>query len=125
MGIFSSLGSFFGIGKKNVNILIVGLDNSGKTTLINRLKPEIKQSPTVVPTVGYLVEKFNYQNFQIQAYDMAGQAKYRDNWETFLPGVHGIIFVVDSSDKLRMPVARDEIFGLLDKMEVLNRSVCF
>lgn len=40
MGIFDKLASFLRLKKKEINILCIGLDNSGKTTIINRLKPE-------------------------------------------------------------------------------------
>jgi ADP-ribosylation factor-like protein 6 len=36
---FSMLANAFGFSKKEAKILIVGLDNSGKTTLIQHLKP--------------------------------------------------------------------------------------
>jgi ADP-ribosylation factor-like protein 6 len=38
MGLFSKLLNFFGMGKISKSILILGLDNSGKTTIINKLK---------------------------------------------------------------------------------------
>ena len=40
MGLMDKLASFFGIKKKEASILCLGLDNSGKTTIINKLKPE-------------------------------------------------------------------------------------
>jgi len=41
---FKSILSFFGFSKKKCNISIVGLDNSGKTTLLNHLKPASTKS---------------------------------------------------------------------------------
>lgn len=38
MGLFDKLAGWLGL-KKEVNVLCLGLDNSGKTTIINRLKP--------------------------------------------------------------------------------------
>ncbi|MBX9694014.1 MAG: hypothetical protein K2Z81_16635 [Cyanobacteria bacterium] len=40
MGLFDMLSSAFGVGRREARILVVGLDNSGKTTLINHLKPK-------------------------------------------------------------------------------------
>jgi ADP-ribosylation factor-like protein 6 len=40
MGLFDMISSAFGVGRKEARILVVGLDNSGKTTLINHLKPK-------------------------------------------------------------------------------------
>ena len=40
MGLFDAIASWFGLKKKKAKVLCVGLDNSGKTTIINKLKPE-------------------------------------------------------------------------------------
>lgn len=44
---------------RQVNVLVVGLDNSGKTTTIERLKPRARQAPEVAPTVGFNVDEFH------------------------------------------------------------------
>lgn len=41
MGFFDSFITWLGLKKREAKILIVGLDNSGKTTIINKLKPEV------------------------------------------------------------------------------------
>ena len=40
MGLFKMLSESLGFRKHEVRILVVGLDNSGKTTLVNTLKPK-------------------------------------------------------------------------------------
>lgn len=40
MGLFDIIAAVFGLSKKEAKILVVGLDNSGKSTLINHLKPK-------------------------------------------------------------------------------------
>ena len=40
MGLFDRLSNWLGLKKKEINVLCIGLDNSGKTTIINKLKPE-------------------------------------------------------------------------------------
>ena len=39
-------------------MLVVGLDNSGKTTVLNHFKPDEQKHLDIVPTVGFNVEKF-------------------------------------------------------------------
>ena len=39
-------------------MIVVGLDNSGKSTLLNHFKPEEEKNSDIVPTVGFNVEKF-------------------------------------------------------------------
>ena len=45
-------------GSKKSSIIIVGLDNSGKSTMINFLKPEKYRSEELAATVGFQVETF-------------------------------------------------------------------
>ncbi|CAK70200.1 unnamed protein product (macronuclear) [Paramecium tetraurelia] len=99
-------------GKRKVQVLVVGLDNSGKTSIINALKNE--KNATVAPTVGFnkdSVEKFNL-NFQFS--DMSGQNQYRGMWEQYATKIDGLIFVIDSSDKIRFGIALDEFKLLLE-----------
>ena len=39
-------------------MLVVGLDNSGKSTILNHFMPEEQKRLDIVPTVGFNVEKF-------------------------------------------------------------------
>lgn len=58
MGFMDRLFGWLKAKKKEANILCVGLDNSGKTTIINKLKSPDSQQLDIVPTVGFSVEKF-------------------------------------------------------------------
>lgn len=40
MGLFSRLLQAMGLSKRQIKVLVVGLDNSGKSTIINKLKPK-------------------------------------------------------------------------------------
>ncbi|VDM44129.1 unnamed protein product [Toxocara canis] len=123
MGLLNQLTSILGMSKKQVNILVLGLDNSGKTTILNQLKPPEAQTAQIVPTVGYNVDKFTSSNMTFSAYDMSGQGKYRNLWETYYKESEGVIFVVDSSDRLRVAVARDELWLLLDHKDMASRKI--
>lgn len=58
MGLFQKLASILGVKKREVNVLVIGLNNSGKTTIVNRCKNEDERIAEIVPTVGFSVEKF-------------------------------------------------------------------
>jgi len=45
---------------------------------------------------------------------MSGQGRYRDLWEHYYADVDAVIFVVDSSDKIRTCVAKDELEQMLN-----------
>ena len=44
---------------------------------------------------------------------MSGQGRYRSLWEKYYCDAEAIIFVIDSSDKIRLAVAKDELHTLL------------
>lgn len=123
MGLFDSLRKLFGSKKKEAGILCVGLDNSGKSTVINFLRPKDSQKQDIVPTVGFSVEKFQSQNLAFTVFDMSGQGRYRTLWEHYYKEAHAIIFVVDSADKLRIAVAKDELSQLLHHSDISGRKI--
>ena len=49
----------------------------------------------------------------LTAFDMSGNSRYRNLWEAYYKDCQGIIFVVDSSERLRMVVAKDELDAML------------
>lgn len=52
--------------KKEIRILILGLDNAGKTTLLYRLK--IGEVVTTIPTIGFNVESVTYKNLNFNVW---------------------------------------------------------
>jgi len=114
MGLFKKLFGMSGSGggKKN-KLIVVGLDNSGKSTILAWLKPKKAVTQDVVPTVGFAVEEFSKNGLTFTAFDMSGQGRYRNLWEHYYKECGGIIFTIDSTDKIRMCVAKDELESLL------------
>lgn len=123
MGFFKAFAKWLGFAKQEANILVVGLDNSGKTTILNQLKSEDYKSMDIVPTIGFNVEKLQTKSITITAFDMSGQGRYRTLWEQYYRDCQGIIFVVDSSDKIRMVVAHDELDSMLQHPDLKGRRV--
>lgn len=104
-------------------IIIVGLDNSGKSTMINFLKPSRERRQDVAATVGFKEENFIKGNIKFSCFDMSGQGKYRPLWERHYVECEAIIFVVDASDELRFPVAENELQVLLEHESISSRAV--
>ncbi|KAG9486136.1 hypothetical protein GDO78_008944 [Eleutherodactylus coqui] len=68
----------------------------------------------IVPTIGFSIEKFKTSSLSFTVFDMSGQGRYRNLWEHYYKEGQAIIFVIDSSDKLRMVVAKEELETLLN-----------
>ncbi|KAJ0070151.1 hypothetical protein NL108_002468, partial [Boleophthalmus pectinirostris] len=123
MGLLDKLSGWLGLRKKEVNVLCLGLDNSGKTTIINQLKPANTQAQDIVPTIGFNIEKFKTSSLSFTVFDMSGQGKYRNLWEHYYKDSHAIIFVIDSGDKLRMVVVKEELDTLLKHEDICNKKI--
>ena len=114
--------------KEQYSLLILGLDNAGKTTFLETLKNESnlksKSLEKITPTVGQniaLIPLISHPNIILKMWDVGGQESLRSMWSEYYSLCHGIIFVVDSTDFERMDeckkiltsiVMDDEIEGI-------------
>eukprot|EP00992_Anisonema_acinus_P001339 TRINITY_DN10449_c0_g1_i5.p1 TRINITY_DN10449_c0_g1~~TRINITY_DN10449_c0_g1_i5.p1 ORF type:complete len:203 (+),score=84.60 TRINITY_DN10449_c0_g1_i5:56-610(+) len=103
-------------GKKDVRILMVGLDAAGKTTTLYKMK--LGEIVTTIPTIGFNVESVEYKNIKFTMWDVGGQDKLRPLWRHYFQNTNGVIFVVDSNDKERAGNARDELQKMLAEDEL-------
>merc|ERR1711934_1231398 len=102
--------------KKEMRILMVGLDNAGKTTVLYKLK--LGEIVTTIPTIGFNVETVEYKNISFTVWDVGGQDKIRPLWRHYFQNTQGLIFVVDSNDRERIGEARDELMRMLAEDEL-------
>ncbi|KAI9144304.1 ADP-ribosylation factor-like protein 6-like protein [Paraphysoderma sedebokerense] len=126
MKFISKFLSSLGILRKQVNVLLIGLDNSGKSTIANWFKlQKTPDASAVPPTVGFKVERFNHasHNLSFTVFDMSGQDRYRDMWELYFDEADAIIFVIDLSDAERFKAASDEFAGVITHDAVKSRSI--
>jgi len=103
-------------GKKEMRILMLGLDAAGKTTILYKLK--LGEVVSSVPTIGFNVETVEYKNIKFTVWDVGGQDKIRLLWRHYYQNTQGLIFVVDSSDKERVELAREELQRMLGEEEL-------
>jgi small GTP-binding protein len=100
-------------GKKQMRILMVGLDAAGKTTILYKLK--LGEIVTTIPTIGFNVETVEYKNISFTVWDVGGQDKIRPLWRHYFQNTQGLIFVVDSNDRERASEACDELNKMLNE----------
>ncbi len=77
----------------------------------------------MTPTVGFQVEEFSKNNIHFTVYDMSGQGRYRSLWEHYYTDVQAIIYVLDSTDRLRMCVAKEELDQLLVHESIKDKRI--
>merc|ERR1739848_947351 len=103
-------------GKREMRILMVGLDAAGKTTILYKLK--LGEIVTTIPTIGFNVETVEYKNISFTVWDVGGQDKIRPLWRHYYQNTQGLIFVIDSNDRDRIEDAREELTKMLNEEEM-------
>ncbi|KAM4795007.1 ADP-ribosylation factor-like protein 11 [Rhinophrynus dorsalis] len=99
--------------KKQARVVMMGLDFSGKSTILYKLKRN--QIVETFPTVGFNVESLEMaKNVFVTLWDVGGQDKLRSNWKEYLEDTDVLIFVVDSSDTSKLPDATAELLSVLN-----------
>ncbi|KAI9277167.1 P-loop containing nucleoside triphosphate hydrolase protein [Phascolomyces articulosus] len=86
--------------KAQVKIIIVGLDNAGKTTILYKLL--LNQVVTTTPTIGSNVETVEYKNIRFLMW--------------------AVIMVIDSTDSVRLNLAKEELHRMMESEQL--RDAC-
>ncbi|KAI8341791.1 ADP-ribosylation factor-like protein 8B [Chlamydoabsidia padenii] len=105
--------------KTEMELTLVGLQNSGKTTLVNVIASGQFMEDTI-PTVGFNMRKVTKGNVTMKLWDIGGQPRFRSMWERYCRGVNAIVFVVDAADHSKLEAAYTELKALLEKPQLAN-----
>lgn len=104
------------LAKRDVRMLMVGLDAAGKTTILYQLK--MNDNVKTIPTIGFNVETLDYKGLNFTVWDVGGQDKIRVLWKHYYQNTDGLIFVVDSNDRDRIEDAAEELKKMLTEEEL-------
>lgn len=95
------------------HIVMVGLDNAGKTSIL--YKSKLRENIATQPTVAFNVECISVtKKLKFKVWDVGGRESNRPLWRAYVRKTEGVVFVVDSVDQGRMEEARHELFHLLN-----------
>ena len=86
--------------EKEVRILVLGLDNSGKTTILKALSNESIEE--ITPTKGFNIKNLVHEGFKLNVWDVGGQKALRTYWPNYYDNTDALVFVIDSADKKRL-----------------------
>ncbi|KAI8590561.1 ADP-ribosylation factor-like protein 8A [Geranomyces variabilis] len=119
-GLINWLRSLF--WKQEMELTLVGLQNSGKTTLVN-VVANGSFTEDMIPTVGFNMRKVTKGAVVMKLWDLGGQARFRSMWERYCRGVNAIVFVLDAADHEKLPAAKAELHQLLEKPQLASIPV--
>uniref|UniRef100_A0A3B3H449 ADP-ribosylation factor-like protein 3 n=1 Tax=Oryzias latipes TaxID=8090 RepID=A0A3B3H449_ORYLA len=96
-----------------VRLLLLGLDNAGKTTLLKQLAAE--DISHITPTQGFNIKSVQASGFKLNVWDIGGQRKIRPYWRSYFDNTDVLIYVIDSSDRKRLDETSLELADLLEE----------
>ena len=106
--------------KEEYSVLILGLDNAGKTTYLEQTKTKFNKNnkgmnlSKITTTVGLNIGQVTLGNIRLNFWDLGGQEELQSLWDKYYAESHAVIYIVDSSDHERLDESKDAF----DKMIV-------
>ena len=105
--------------RQTPNVLFLGLDGAGKTSILYWLK--YGNTESVIPTIGFNVETVQpVKNVSFTIWDVHGGDKARPLWSRYFNGCDGLVFVIDGSNESRFSEAKEELTWVLKADEVMG-----
>jgi len=107
--------------EKEPRILILGLDNAGKTTIVKKLSDE--DISHISPTKGFNIKSLDHDGVKLNMWDIGGQKTIRTYWKNYMDDTDCLIYVVDAADKKRMEEVGCELSLLMEEESLHNVPV--
>lgn len=112
MGLLKMLRRLKSENNRELRILLLGLDNAGKTTILRTLaSEEINQ---ITPTQGFNIKSVQSAGFKLNVWDIGGQRRIRPYWRNYFENTDVLIYVIDSTDRNRLDETAMELTELLN-----------
>lgn len=108
-------------GDKEHKVIIVGLDNAGKTTILYQFLT--KEAVHTSPTIGSNVEQITVRKTHFLVWDIGGQESLRASWYSYYGNTEIVILVVDSTDRERLTVTKEELHQMLAHEDLQNAAI--
>uniref|UniRef100_A0A667ZTF4 ADP-ribosylation factor-like 13A n=1 Tax=Myripristis murdjan TaxID=586833 RepID=A0A667ZTF4_9TELE len=107
---------------RKVTVLMVGLDKAGKTSSIRGMM-RVAHTLESGPTHGCVRSELRVENYLVTLLDTGGAPEWRATWKEHYGEAHGIIFVVDASDRQRMKEVKELLTDLLKQSRVAGKPI--
>ncbi|CAB3374709.1 ADP-ribosylation factor-related protein 1 [Cloeon dipterum] len=101
------------VQKDEYCVLILGLDNAGKSTYLEAAKTKFTKgykglNPSkITTTVGLNIGQIDIKGVRLSFWDLGGQEELQSLWDKYYAESHAVIYVVDSADRERIPESKN------------------
>jgi len=114
--------------KGQKKVLMVGLDNAGKTSLLQVMKGNFSTLKDILPTKGVQREQLSLFGFPIISWDLGGQVQFRENWYFEEPSLYWtlaslMIYVIDVQDNARFAESGAYLTRILEILKALGENI--
>eukprot|EP00339_Tiarina_fusa_P023742 CAMPEP_0117046282 /NCGR_PEP_ID=MMETSP0472-20121206/32005_1 /TAXON_ID=693140 ORGANISM="Tiarina fusus, Strain LIS" /NCGR_SAMPLE_ID=MMETSP0472 /ASSEMBLY_ACC=CAM_ASM_000603 /LENGTH=170 /DNA_ID=CAMNT_0004758581 /DNA_START=5 /DNA_END=514 /DNA_ORIENTATION=+ len=99
--------------EREARILVLGLDNAGKTTALKKLADE--DITHTIPTQGFNIKSVVHEGFKLNVWDIGGQKSIRPYWRNYFDSTDALVYVIDSADRRRLDETGAELSLLLEE----------
>ena len=111
--------------KTHKKILMIGLDNGGKSSILAVLQDKFSIIKSLLPTRGVKREKLDFFGYPILSWDLGGQVQYREKLyfnrpELFFTEADLVLYVIDTQDNDRFAEAANYFRQVLKALVGLN-----
>jgi len=108
-------------------VLLIGLDNGGKTSILNVVQDKYSMVKNILPTRGVQREQLDFFGFGVVSWDLGGQIQYRENLyfkrpELYFSEADLLLYVVDVQDPKRFVESANYLKIVLQVLEDLNEK---
>jgi len=106
--------------EKEVRLLMLGLDNAGKTTILKKFNGE--DISTISPTIGFNIQTLEFLGYKLNIWDIGGQKSLRTYWRNYFEMNDAVLWVVDCADTMRFDMCKEELFTLLQEEKLAGAT---
>lgn len=115
--------------QKNIRVLVLGLENSGKTSLVqafvnltqNSKENDVEERTS--PTIGCEIQKIIFKDFQISFWDIGGSISSKSYWNIYYDSSDILMWVIDSSDIDKFEESKNELESILQNDKLIRASL--
>lgn len=96
------------------------MKQSGKSTILYKLKLGGDEIPQTRPTIGSNLETIRRGKLKLEVWDLGGQSSLRVTWSAYFHETDGLVLVIDASDRMEMPKVKHELMLLLGNNDLIG-----
>ncbi len=107
---------------KELKIVMAGLQNAGKTSILRVLDSNLEQIPLLAPTQGVEYNEYKVLGLNVTAWDLGGQIVYREKYlkefKTYFSQTVVLFYVIDIQDAV---LFKESIKYLKDIVDIFQK----